>query len=130
MFVLHKSIHSHTFLRQFIYLAACKTVQQFIGNNFLPIANELVHLPILEHSIINFGDLEVDQSTEYSMIRLAWLLTDPYWFQQGKDYPLSCWNSVISLCHQYRAKSACTSVQSNQGLYYWLINFKFSSLYF
>ena len=29
-----------------------------------------------------------------------------------------------SLCHQYRARPACTSVQSDQTLYCWLINFK------
>ena len=30
---------------------------------------------------------------------------------------------VIRFCHQYRAKSACTSVQSDQALYFWLTNF-------
>ena len=33
---------------------------------------------------------------------------------------------AISLCHQYRAKPAFTSVQSGQALYCWLPNFKFS----
>ena len=28
-----------------------------------------------------------------------------------------------SLCHQYRARPACTFVQSDQALYYWLTNF-------
>ena len=32
---------------------------------------------------------------------------------------------VISFCHQYRARPACTSVQSDQSLYCWLIIFKF-----
>ena len=36
---------------------------------------------------------------------------------------------MISLCLQYRARSACTSVQSDQALYCWLTNFKFSSRY-
>ena len=36
---------------------------------------------------------------------------------------------VISLCHQYRTRLACTSVQSDQALYCWLANFKFSSWY-
>ena len=31
----------------------------------------------------------------------------------------------IRLCHQYRARPACTSVQSDQALYCWLTNFKF-----
>ena len=30
---------------------------------------------------------------------------------------------VISLCHQYRAWTACTSVLSDQALYCWLTNF-------
>ena len=34
---------------------------------------------------------------------------------------------VISLCHQYRARPACTSVQSDQALYCWLTNCKFPS---
>ena len=34
---------------------------------------------------------------------------------------------VISLCHEYRARLACTSVQSDQTVYCWLTNFKFSS---
>ena len=34
---------------------------------------------------------------------------------------------VIYLCHHYRARSACTHVQSNQALYCWLANIKFSS---
>ena len=42
-------------------------------------------------------------------------------------WPLSCLNLVISLCHQYRARPACTSVQSDQALYCWQIYFKFSS---
>ena len=33
---------------------------------------------------------------------------------------------VISLCHQYRARPTCTTVQSDQALYCWLTNFKFS----
>ena len=36
---------------------------------------------------------------------------------------------VISLCHLYRARPACISVQSDQALYYLLTNFKFSSWY-
>ena len=36
---------------------------------------------------------------------------------------------VISLCHQYRARWACTSMQSDQALYCWLINLKFSFWY-
>ena len=36
---------------------------------------------------------------------------------------------VISICHQYRARPGCTSVQSDQTLYCWLTNFKFSSWY-
>ena len=36
---------------------------------------------------------------------------------------------VISLCHQYRARPLCTSVQSNQVLHCWLTIFKFSSWY-
>ena len=31
---------------------------------------------------------------------------------------------VISLCHQYRARPECTSMQSDQALYCWLTNFK------
>ena len=31
---------------------------------------------------------------------------------------------LITLCHQYRARSACTSVHSDQALYYWLTNFQ------
>ena len=31
---------------------------------------------------------------------------------------------VISLCYLYRARPACTSVQSDQALYCWLTNFK------
>ena len=31
----------------------------------------------------------------------------------------------ISLCHQYRARIACTSVQSDEALYCWPANFKF-----
>ena len=31
-------------------------------------------------------------------------------------------SKVISLCHQYRARPACTSVQSDQALYCWLAN--------
>ena len=34
---------------------------------------------------------------------------------------------VISLCHQFRAKSACTFMQSDQALYCWVTSFKFSS---
>ena len=34
---------------------------------------------------------------------------------------------MIVLCHQHRARPACTSVQSDQDLYCWLANFKFSS---
>ena len=34
---------------------------------------------------------------------------------------------VNRLRHQYRARPACTSVQSDQALYCWLTNFKFSS---
>ena len=34
---------------------------------------------------------------------------------------------MISLCHQYRARADCTSVHSDQALYCWLTNFKFSS---
>ena len=30
---------------------------------------------------------------------------------------------VTSLCHQYRARSACTSVHSDQDIYCWLTNF-------
>ena len=33
---------------------------------------------------------------------------------------------VISLCHQYITRPACTSVQSDQVLYCWLTNFKSS----
>ena len=33
---------------------------------------------------------------------------------------------VISLSHKYRARPACTFVQSNQALYCWLANFSFS----
>ena len=36
---------------------------------------------------------------------------------------------VISLCHQYWARPACTSVQADQALYCWLNNFKFWSWY-
>ena len=36
---------------------------------------------------------------------------------------------VIRLCHQYTARPVCTSVQSEQSLYCWLTNFKFSSWY-
>ena len=32
---------------------------------------------------------------------------------------------LISLCHQYRARPACISMQSDQALYRWLTNFKF-----
>ena len=31
---------------------------------------------------------------------------------------------VVGLCHQYRARPACTSVQSDQVLYCWLTNFQ------
>ena len=31
---------------------------------------------------------------------------------------------VISICHQYRARLACTSVQSDQALYCWLTNYQ------
>ena len=31
---------------------------------------------------------------------------------------------VISLCHHYTARPACTSVQSDQTLYWWLTNLK------
>ena len=31
---------------------------------------------------------------------------------------------VIRLCHQYRARLACTSMQSDQALYCWQTNFK------
>ena len=34
--------------------------------------------------------------------------------------PLSCWNQVISLCHQYGARPASTSMQSDQALKCWL----------
>ena len=37
--------------------------------------------------------------------------------------------NVISLCHQYRARPGCTSMQSDQALYCWQTNFKFSSWY-
>ena len=33
---------------------------------------------------------------------------------------------IISLCHLYRGRPACTSMQSDQALYCWLANFKFS----
>ena len=35
----------------------------------------------------------------------------------------------VSLCHQYSARPACTSMHSDQALYCWLTNFKFSSWY-
>ena len=35
---------------------------------------------------------------------------------------------VISLCHLYRTRPACSSVQSDQALYCWQTNFRFSSL--
>ena len=38
-------------------------------------------------------------------------------------------STVISLCHQYRARLVCTSVKSNQALYCWLTNFKLTSWY-
>ena len=31
---------------------------------------------------------------------------------------------VISLCHHYTARPACTSIQSDQTLYWWLTNLK------
>ena len=34
---------------------------------------------------------------------------------------------MFSLCQLYRARSAYTSVQSDQALYFWLTKFKFSS---
>jgi hypothetical protein len=34
---------------------------------------------------------------------------------------------VISLCHQYKVRSACRSVQSDKALYCWLAYFKFST---
>ena len=33
---------------------------------------------------------------------------------------------VITLCYQYSARPACTSVQSDHAIYCWLNNFKFS----
>ena len=36
---------------------------------------------------------------------------------------------VFSLCHQHRARPACTFVQSDQAPYCWLTNFRFSSCY-
>ena len=47
-----------------------------------------------------------------------------------KDYNLTLilpTPKVISLCHQYRGRQACTSVQFDQALYCWLTNFRFSS---
>ena len=32
--------------------------------------------------------------------------------------------TVVSLCHQYKGKPVCTSMQSEQALYYWLTNFQ------
>jgi hypothetical protein len=37
---------------------------------------------------------------------------------------------VIGLCHQYRARPACTSVQSDHALYCWKCNFCILVLYF
>ena len=36
---------------------------------------------------------------------------------------------VISFCHQYRARPACTCLQSDQALNCWQTNFKFLSWY-
>ena len=41
--------------------------------------------------------------------------------------PYPAETKVIILCHQCRARPACTSVLSDQAIYYWLTNFKFSS---
>ena len=36
---------------------------------------------------------------------------------------------MISLCHQYIVRPVCISVQSDQALYCWLTNFRFSPWY-
>ena len=38
-------------------------------------------------------------------------------------------NTLVCLYHQYRARPAFTSAQSDHTLYFWLTNFKFRSLY-
>ena len=35
---------------------------------------------------------------------------------------------MFNLCHQYRAKPTCTSVQSDLALYCWMANYKLVSL--
>ena len=60
-----------------------------------------------------------------------------HFFEGGHNKYSSLWSltiillelKVISLCHHYRARPVCTSVQFDQALYCWLTIFKFSSLY-
>ena len=68
---------------------------------------------VIDLSSIKFGtvDYKVKDCLNWSLSSLLTLiLLEP---------------NVISLCHKYRTRPACTSMQSGQVLYCWQTNFKF-----
>ena len=73
-----------------------------------------VHLGSLIHSLSSFFNLFLFYTVLFNLCLLT--------LNQPKP-------KVISLCHQYKARPACTSVQSDQALCCWLTNFKCSSGY-
>ena len=115
-------LHNHGAL---LYIALC-TYPLKLCTYFCVIAFFVIISIIIKHRMFLFSYNYVNFTTStliFYLFFFAWFIIKHFSDFHYYLNPYLLEAKVISLCHQYRARPAFTSVQSDQALYCWLTNF-------